>query len=99
MGLLEAPYYRLPVVNVGNRQQGRLNAGNVEVVPHQETSIVMALKKACFDKTYRSEVSELPNPYGDGHASELIVDTLASIDLNEERWYLKKDLCGRSPDA
>lgn len=99
MGLLEAPYYRLPVVNVGNRQQGRLNAGNVEFVPHQETSIVMALKKACFDEAYRSEVSKLPNPYGDGHASELIVDTLASVDVTEERWYVKKDLCGRSPDA
>ena len=30
MGILEAPHYRLPVVNIGNRQQGRLNAGNVE---------------------------------------------------------------------
>ena len=30
MGILEAPHYKLPVVNIGNRQVGRLNAGNVK---------------------------------------------------------------------
>ena len=35
MGILEAPHYKLPVVNVGNRQIGRLNAGNVEFVPYE----------------------------------------------------------------
>ena len=33
MGILEAPHYKLPAINIGNRQQGRLNAGNVEFVP------------------------------------------------------------------
>ena len=35
MGLLEAPSYKLPVINVGNRQKGRLNAGNVEFISHE----------------------------------------------------------------
>ena len=36
MGILEAPLYKLPVVNIGNRQQGRLNAGNVEFVHYNK---------------------------------------------------------------
>ena len=32
-GLLEAPSFTLPVVNIGNRQKGRLRAGNVIDVP------------------------------------------------------------------
>ena len=31
MGILEAPFYKLPVVNIGNRQKGRLNAGKCRV--------------------------------------------------------------------
>ena len=39
MGILEAPHYKIPVVNTGNRQKGRLNAGNVEFVPFNINSI------------------------------------------------------------
>ena len=28
-GIIEAPYFSLPVINLGNRQKGRLRAGNV----------------------------------------------------------------------
>ena len=36
MGILEAPFYKLPVVNIGNRQKGRLNVGNVEFVKYNK---------------------------------------------------------------
>lgn len=93
MGILEAPFYRLPVVNVGNRQKGRLNAGNVEFVEYDANIIVKALEKACFNGKYRKKINELENPYGDGYTSKKIVDILASIDLNDKKWHVKQKLC------
>lgn len=93
MGILEAPFYKLPVINVGNRQKGRLNSGNVDFVEYDVYIIVKALEKACFDDDYRKKVSELVNPYGDGHATERIVDFLGSVDLNDKKWYVKRKLC------
>jgi len=93
MGILEAPFYKLPVVNVGNRQKGRLNAGNVEFVGYDVELIKKSLYKACFDNDYRKNISSLENPYGDDKAPEKIKDVLLSIDLNDSKWYVKKKLC------
>ena len=49
-GYIEAPYYKLPVVNIGNRQKGRLNADNVSFVPYDEDKIVESIKNAIFNK-------------------------------------------------
>lgn len=92
MGILEAPYYRLPVVNVGNRQRGRLNAGNVEFVPYDEDVIILAVQKAVCDEGYRSKIKELSNPFGDENAPYKIRDILAGIDVDDEKWYTKKRL-------
>jgi len=93
MGILEAPFYKLPVVNVGNRQKGRLNAGNVKFVGYDIELIKKSLHKACFDVDYREYIAELENPYGDEKAPERIKDILLSIDLNDSKWYVKKKLC------
>lgn len=92
MGILEAPLYKLPVVNVGNRQKGRLNVGNVEFVDHDCEKILIALQKACFDENYRMQVAGLNNLYGDGYAHKLIVEFLDKINLDDKKWYCKTKL-------
>lgn len=82
-GILEAPLLKLPVVNVGNRQRGRLHAENVQFVPHDKNRIVRALKRAVFDAEYRKTVAECTNPYGDGKSSARIAEVLASIPLDD----------------
>ena len=93
MGILEAPFYKLPVVNVGNRQKGRLNAGNVVFVGYNIDEIFKEIKKAVFDKDYREFVANLKNPYGDSKSAYRVVDILANLDLGDRRWYVKKKLC------
>ena len=93
MGILEAPFYKLPVVNVGHRQRGRLNAGNVDFVNYNTDRIIKALKKACFDNEYRNKIERLINPYGDGSAATKIADAIDTIDTNDRKWYIKKELC------
>ena len=93
MGILEAPFYKLPVVNIGNRQKGRLNAGNVKFVTHNRQEILSALQKACFDESYRHFVRSLTNPYGDESSCKRIVDFVKKIDTTQRKWYVKTKLC------
>lgn len=93
MGILEAPFYKKTVVNVGNRQCGRLNAGNVEFVKYNKEDIKQALNRACFDKKYRNDVEQVRNPYGDGNSAIKIKKVLAAIDLQDKKWYIKQKLC------
>lgn len=89
-GILEAPLLKLPVINVGNRQTGRLHAENVQFVPHDSATIVAAVKRALYDQDYRRRVAACVNPYGDGHSSARIAQLLASIEIDEA--LLVKDI-------
>ena len=92
MGILEAPFYKIPVVNIGNRQQGRLNAGNVFFVEHNVRDIIDALKRAAFDSKYRNYITTLKNPYGKGDSSKNIVDIIDSVKPNSKKWLVKSSL-------
>ena len=92
MGLLEAPLYKLPVVNIGNRQRGRLNAGNVRYVGYCKSEVIEALDHAVFDSDYRDFISNLNNPYGSGDAADIAIKFLKSIDLNDRKWAVKQKL-------
>lgn len=81
-GILEAPLLKLPVVNVGNRQRGRLHAENVQFVSHDKEQIVEALKLAIFDSQYRNSIMNCSNPYGDGRSSDRIAKILSEIPIN-----------------
>jgi len=93
MGILEAPHYKLPVVNIGNRQQGRLNAGNVEFVSYKKEEIIKAIEKATLDNACRQKISNLKNPYGDSSAPQKVVEAIESVDINDRKWYVKQKLC------
>ena len=93
MGILEAPHYKLPVVNIGNRQQGRLNAGNVEFVPYINDEIIIAVEKATLDDEYRQKIKNLKNPYGDSSAPQKVMEAIESVDINDRKWYVKQKLC------
>ena len=82
-GILEAPLLKLPVINIGNRQKGRLHAENVQFVPHDVDSIAQATRRALYDPAYREQVRACSNPYGDGHASERITQILATVSLDD----------------
>ncbi len=83
MGVLEAPYLKIPVVNVGLRQKDRQNAGNINFVSHKKSAIIKAVKKCLFDKKYLKHIKSLKNPYKKG-AAEKIVKILSKIKLNEK---------------
>ncbi len=93
MGILEAPFYKLPVINVGNRQKGRLNAGNVKFVDHDKRIILEHLEESCFNEAYRKSILELNCPYDNGSAPDIIHDTLLKINPKDIKWLNKINLC------
>ena len=83
-GILEAPSFKLPAVNIGNRQRGRVQANNVINVPHKRGEIANAINKALFDNDFKRDLRNCINPYGDGKSSGRIVKILEDIELNEQ---------------
>jgi GDP/UDP-N,N'-diacetylbacillosamine 2-epimerase (hydrolysing) len=95
LGLLEAPYYKLPVVNVGNRQRGRLNAGNVEYVGYEQSEIEKAVFKAAESADYRAYIGALVNPFEneEGDPSDLAAKALLDSVNRREEYLVKRNLC------
>ena len=82
-GIVEAPSFGLPVVNIGTRQQGRVRAENVIDVGYGRGEIIMGIRKALAPE-FRARLQGLPNPYGNGHAADAIVKHLKEIALDNQ---------------
>jgi UDP-hydrolysing UDP-N-acetyl-D-glucosamine 2-epimerase len=80
-GIIEAASFRLPVVNVGNRQRGRVHGRNVVDADCTRDAIAKALRQV-LRAPFRTGLSGLVNPYGDGRAAERIVKVLAAVPLD-----------------
>jgi len=81
-GIVEAASFRLPVVDIGNRQRGRLAPANVIHSDFRRDEIIEGIRRAISEE-FRRSIHDLINPYGDGSAAERIVKVLAGIPLND----------------
>ena len=81
-GLVEAQSYKLPAINVGNRQLGRLRNKNVYDVEANVDKILEALSFV-QDNKFKDLFAKEENIYGDGHASERMVSYLKKTDFNK----------------
>jgi UDP-N-acetylglucosamine 2-epimerase (non-hydrolysing)/GDP/UDP-N,N'-diacetylbacillosamine 2-epimerase (hydrolysing) len=89
-GIIEAPSFKLPVVNVGSRNRGREHTDNVIFVENDKNAISEAINIALFDNKFKEKVKRCKNPYGDGYASQRIVNILADVVL--DRHLLRKQI-------
>ena len=74
-GLVEAPSFGIPTINIGDRQKGRLQASSVINCEPTEESIKKAIKQAS-SKSYADKAKATINPYGDGDTSDKIVEVV-----------------------
>lgn len=72
-GILETPVFKVPTVNIGNRQKGRIQAENIISCGVTKREIIKAITKA-LSKEFREESKKAKNPYGTGESSKKIVD-------------------------
>lgn len=81
-GLIEAPYFGLPAVNIGERQIGRERAGNTIDVGYDRVAIAAGIDKALNDGDFRRRLAQAEPPFGDGTAYKQIVEVLAAVKLD-----------------
>ncbi|MCW5939057.1 MAG: UDP-N-acetylglucosamine 2-epimerase (hydrolyzing) [Fimbriimonadaceae bacterium] len=90
-GIIEAPSFGLPVVNVGSRQEGRERASNVIDVPLEASAVRSALVQA-MDPSFRAGLTGLASPFRQSRpACDIITERLMRQSLGSElvvkRWH------------
>ena len=79
-GILEAPTYKLPAINIGRRQNNRIQAKNIINSEFKKEKILNSIKKAT-SKNLKTRVKK-KNPYGDGNSSNRIIEILKKTILD-----------------
>ncbi len=82
MGLLECPFLETPAINVGKRQQGRLNAGNVIFCNGSTNAIEQSINNVLYDSNFKDNLKKIKNAYGDGFSGEKIAYILATLPID-----------------
>ena len=80
VGVREAAYLGVPVVNIGSRQSGREKGLNVKDVAYSKTDIEAAIRSQIAHGRYESDPI-----YGDGNAGKNIADLLAKVELKYDK--------------
>lgn len=88
-GIIEAPMFNLPTVNIGLRNTGREHGKNVIFIKARKAEIIKAINRALYDNDFRKKIKLSKNPYGDGKTSEKIISWLSKIKF-DKKLLLKK---------
>jgi UDP-N-acetylglucosamine 2-epimerase (hydrolysing) len=85
-GIREAPYYGLPIINIGTRQQNRALHADIVNVNYDATSIADALRSIDSNTIKPTE-----SDFGKGNSAELFLKSLLNVDiwqLNHQKQFL-----------
>lgn len=77
-GIVEAPSFKIPTINIGSRQRGRVQADSVINCQPIKKDILRALDLA-QSKGSRAKAAAVTNPYGDGKTSKRIYTIIKNI--------------------
>jgi GDP/UDP-N,N'-diacetylbacillosamine 2-epimerase (hydrolysing) len=91
-GIIEAPSFLIPTVNIGNRQEGRLQPESVIQTGYSINEIYKGLEKALYDTEFLTKIKNIKNPYGNGEATKYVVEAMNEIIRIPKEKLLKKKL-------
>lgn len=75
-GIREAPYYGIPIINIGTRQQNRAVHADILNVDYDQQSIAHAL--SMIDQ---HQVTPTGSDFGTGNSAQLFLESLKSADI------------------
>jgi len=82
-GLLEAPSFKKPAINIGRRQNLRLRGKNVLDCNFTEDGITKSIKIG-LSETFNKRLKNIKNPYGNGRSAEKILKILQNTKINDK---------------
>jgi UDP-N-acetylglucosamine 2-epimerase (non-hydrolysing)/GDP/UDP-N,N'-diacetylbacillosamine 2-epimerase (hydrolysing) len=88
-GIIEVPYFKIPTVNIGDRQKGRVRPLSVLDCQANDKSITNCIQKA-LSKEFHQKISNMDLPYGEGPVAKKIVDVIKKTDLTH---LVRKNFC------
>lgn len=90
-GLIEAPSFLKGTINIGDRQKGRLKALSVIDCKPNKEDIIKAINKL-YSQNFKDSLINTTNPYGNGNASNKIVEIIKKLKLKDNlEKILKKE--------
>ena len=75
-GIREAPYYGIPIINIGTRQQNRAVHADIITVDYLQKAILEALKNIDSHK-----VQKVNADFGEGNSTQLFVNAIETNDI------------------
>ena len=87
-GILEAPYYKIPTINIGKRQDGRIKHPSIIDTEYSSQSIADGIQKGLSSKLIKT-IQNMKFEFGDGSASKIIHDVLLK-ELSKKNLLLKQ---------
>lgn len=88
-GIIEAPVFRKPVINIGDRQKGRFMCKNIINCNPKTESIEKSYKKA-ESRKFTNMIKDMKCPFGTGNTSDIIVSRIEKVvkkDINLKKEF------------
>jgi GDP/UDP-N,N'-diacetylbacillosamine 2-epimerase (hydrolysing) len=88
-GIMEAPSFRVPTVNIGDRQKGRIRAKSVIDCSPDLNSIYNAIAKS-LSSEFKKKLGKVKNPFSKSNTARAILEKLKVTDLDnilKKRFY------------
>ncbi len=88
-GIIEVPFFRIPTINIGDRQRGRIRHESIIDTAYSINSIKDGIQRA-LSKDFKAKIKKMPYKFGDGYAAEKAVSIIQSV--NADQTFLRKTL-------
>lgn len=82
-GIIEAPTFAIPAINLGNRQKNRFRGKNVIDLENFEEKLILNKIKIATSKSFKEKIKKAKNPYGNGNSSEKIIKILKETKITK----------------
>jgi len=80
-GIIEAPSFNIPTVNIGDRQKRRIQADSIINCKPKKHEIFNSIKKA-MSYEFKNSILGCTNPYDNGNTSEKIIEEIKNVFKN-----------------
>jgi len=93
-GIVEAPFLRIPSINIGDRQKGRLRHPSVIDTGYEVDAVARGIQSA-LEPDFVKGLENMVFKFGSGNASEKMIEAIRSIVVDQK--FMRKSLVFPSP--
>ena len=89
-GILESGFMKVPAINIGNRQKGRIQTANVLNAQYNTKKLVNLIKYSFNNKKFKKKVKNLKSLYYNKNSINKCYDILSKINMTNPKIIVNK---------